>query len=160
MLFRIRPVRDEDHEAVMGLAPRLAEGIAAWRDTEAATHAAQQWLTCSLAAAKEQRGAVFVAVQEHDAPHIIGVVSVTRQQHFTGVRDAYVGELAVHPHSIRNGVGRQLMVAAEDWARQQGLRHLTLETGAANTVARKFYAALGYLEEGIRLTRSLDHTAP
>jgi len=47
------------------------------------------------------------------------------------------------------------MAAAEDWARARGLRHLTLQTGAANAEARAFYRALGYLEEEVRLTRSL-----
>ncbi|GGT15106.1 GNAT family N-acetyltransferase [Nonomuraea spiralis] len=100
-----------------------------------------------------RRGAVFVAVR---GPRIVGVVSVDRQRHFTGDEDAYVGELAVDPREVRGGVGRRLMAAAEDWARGQGLRHVTLETGAANTTARRFYAALGYTEEGVRLTRSLD----
>jgi ribosomal protein S18 acetylase RimI-like enzyme len=47
------------------------------------------------------------------------------------------------------------MTAAEDWARRQGLRHLTLETAAANTTAQRFYTALGYREESIRYTRVL-----
>ncbi|MFI6738233.1 GNAT family N-acetyltransferase [Nonomuraea sp. NPDC050451] len=154
-LVRIRPVCDEDLEAVMALAPRLAEGVAAWRDPEGAMRAAREWLAGSLAAAESRRGAVFVAVDSGDS-QVVGVVSVQRQLHFTGAMDAYVGELAVHPRAVRAGVGRRLMAAAEDWARQQGLRHLTLETGAANTAARRFYAALGYLEEGVRLTRSLE----
>ncbi|MFI9589442.1 GNAT family N-acetyltransferase [Nonomuraea sp. NPDC052265] len=64
--------------------------------------------------------------------------------------------MAVAPEAVRGGLGRRLMAAAEEWARDQGLRHVTLETGAANTTARRFYAALGYTEEGVRLTRSLD----
>lgn len=155
MEVRIRPADDDDLEGVLALAPRLAEGVAAWRDPEGATRAAREWLTGSLAAAKARRAAVFVAVDGGD-PQVVGVVSVQCQRHFTGAMDAYVGELAVHPRAVRTGVGRQLMAAAEDWARQQGLRHLTLETGAANTAARRFYAALGYLEEGVRLTRSLE----
>lgn len=155
---QIRPARDEDRQAVLALAARLAVGVAAWRDPEAAVEAARQWLTDSLAAAEDGRGAVFVAVENVDAP-VIGVVSVCRQRHFTGVTDAYVGELAVAPHAVRGGVGRLLMAAAEDWARGQGLRHLTLETGAANLTARQFYTALGYREEGVRLTRSLDQPA-
>ncbi|WP_433439974.1 N-acetyltransferase family protein [Nonomuraea sp. CA-141351] len=150
-LIRIRPARDEDREAVLTLAPRLAEGVAAWRDHQAAIRAGQRWLTDSLAG---RHGAVFVAVEGDDS-RVIGVVSVSRQRHFTGATDAYVGELAVAEHAVRGGVGRRLMAAAEDWARQQGLSHLTLETGAANTTARRFYASLGYLEEGVRLTRSL-----
>ncbi|MEV4013376.1 GNAT family N-acetyltransferase [Nonomuraea angiospora] len=152
---RIRPAGDDDLEGVLALAPRLAEGVAAWRDPEGARRAARQWLAGSLAAAEARRGAVFVAVDSGE-PQVVGVVSVQRQQHFTGAMDAYVGELAVHPRAVRTGVGRRLMAAAEDWARQQGLRNLTLETGAANTTARRFYAALGYLEEGVRLTRSLE----
>jgi ribosomal protein S18 acetylase RimI-like enzyme len=48
------------------------------------------------------------------------------------------------------------MAAAEHWARARGLRHLTLQTGAANEEARAFYRSLGYLEEEIRLTHSLS----
>jgi hypothetical protein len=36
----------------------------------------------------------------------------------------------------------------------RGLTRITLDTGA-NTVARDFYAAIGYDEEDVRLTRSL-----
>lgn len=171
---RVRPAREEDRDAVMALASRLAEGVAPWREPQAAVHAARQWLTASLAEAPNERRAVFVAVEtrdgriagaeDHDGRiaakdrggRVVGVVSVGRQQHFTGDTDAYVGELAVAPDAVRGGIGRRLMAAAEDWARRQGLRHLTLETAAANTTARQFYAALGFLEEGIRLTRPLE----
>ncbi|MFI7417554.1 GNAT family N-acetyltransferase [Nonomuraea sp. NPDC049684] len=150
---RIRPFREEDRPGVLALAPRLAEGVAAWRDPGAAVRAAERWLAGSVAAAEERRGAVFVAVR---GSRVVGVVSVDRQRHFTGDEDAYVGELAVAPDAVRAGLGRRLMAAAEDWAREQGLRHLTLETGAANVTARRFYAALGYTEESVRLSRSLD----
>jgi hypothetical protein len=35
------------------------------------------------------------------------------------------------------------------------LGYLTLETGAANHGGRAFYAALGYLEEDVRLTKKI-----
>jgi RimJ/RimL family protein N-acetyltransferase len=47
------------------------------------------------------------------------------------------------------------VAAAGEWARREGLPRLTLETGAGNAAARRFYAALGYVEEGVRLTRAL-----
>lgn len=149
---RIRPVRQDDRPAVLALAPRLAEGVAAWRDPDAVVRAAEGWLAASIAGAEKREGAVFVA---DEGGRVVGVVSVNRQRHFTGAEDAYVGELAVRPDAVRGGVGRRLMAAAEEWARDQGLRHLTLETGTANTAARHFYAALGYQEETVRLTRSL-----
>jgi GNAT superfamily N-acetyltransferase len=48
------------------------------------------------------------------------------------------------------------MVAAEEWARRQGLACLSLDTGAANARARAFYAALGYEEEDVKLTKRLE----
>jgi ribosomal protein S18 acetylase RimI-like enzyme len=41
-------------------------------------------------------------------------------------------------------VGSLLMDAAEQWAREQGLRVVGLETGQNNLAAQKFYAARGY----------------
>jgi GNAT superfamily N-acetyltransferase len=52
------------------------------------------------------------------------------------------------------GAGRRsLVAAAEAWARDQGLAHLTLHTGAYNAGARACYAALGFAEEEVRRTR-------
>jgi len=44
----------------------------------------------------------------------------------------------------RRGVGRALMQAAEDWARLEGLRLMSLETAESNLVAQRFYRARGY----------------
>jgi ribosomal protein S18 acetylase RimI-like enzyme len=150
---QIRPVREEDRHAVMALTSQLAEGVAEWRDPQAVVEAARQWLAGSFDPAREQPGGVFVAVIEGE---VVGVVSVNTHRHFTGTVEAYIGELAVASHAVRMGVGRRLVAKAEDWARQQGLRHLTLETAATNTTARHFYAAVGFREEAIRLTRVLD----
>lgn len=149
---KVRPALDGDRGAVLALAPRLAVGVASWRDSQAAARAAEGWLAGSFDAAAAGRGEVLVAVVDSV---IVGVVCVDEQRHFTGAVDGYVGELAVAPAATRSGVGRGLMAAAEHWARARGLRHLTLQTGAANGEARAFYRALGYLEEEVRLTRAL-----
>ena len=44
----------------------------------------------------------------------------------------------------RRGVGSILMEAAEQWARDQGLRMVGLETAEDNVAAQRFYAARGY----------------
>ncbi|UBU08815.1 GNAT family N-acetyltransferase [Nonomuraea gerenzanensis] len=149
----IRPVREEDRDAVIGLAAQLAEGVPEWRDPGAVVEAARQWLAGYFTPASQQPGAVFVAVAGGE---VVGMVSVNTHRHFTGPVEAYIGEVAVAPHAVRMGLGRRLLGAAEDWARGQGLRHLTLETAAGNTTARRFYAAVGYQEEAIRFTRVLD----
>ena len=150
--INIRAATDHDKPAVLQLAPRLAEGVAPWRDHRAAVLAAQQWLRDSFATAARQDGAVLIAAGETG---VAGMITISEQRHFTGEIDGYIGELAVASHAVRRGIGRALIAAAETWARDRGLRHLTLHTGTANILARDFYAALGFQEEEIRLTRPL-----
>ncbi len=114
--------------------------------------AARQWLEDSFAAAARDEGTVLVAA---DKGSIAGVIAISKQRHFTGETDGYIGELAVAAHAVRRGIGRALIAAAETWAQERGLRNLTLHTGMANLPARHFYAALGFQEEEIRLTRPL-----
>jgi GNAT superfamily N-acetyltransferase len=101
-------------------------------------------------------GVVLVA---DDAGQIAGVISVKPSTHFTGERDGYIGELVVAQRASRRGIGRALIAAAEDWARDHGLRNLTLHTGVFNAGARAFYADLGFIEEEVRLTRPLPPRA-
>jgi ribosomal protein S18 acetylase RimI-like enzyme len=51
------------------------------------------------------------------------------------------------------GAGRALMAAAEEWAASRGLSRITLDTGARNNRARRFYESAGFEEEDIRLTK-------
>ena len=148
----IRSGTDADLEAVLALAPRLAVGVAPWRDQTEAVAAGRRWLEGSLAAAARGDGAVFVAAA---ADQVLGVITIGPSTHFTGERDGYIGELAVAEHASRQGIGRALIDAADAWARDHGLTHLTLHTGARNAGARAFYAALGFDEEEVRLTRPL-----
>lgn len=150
--INIRPATEYDVPAVLQLAPRLAEGLAPWRNPQAAVLAARQWLTDSFATAARNEGAVLVAVDNG----VAGVITISEQRHFTGEIDGYIGELAVAPHATRQGIGRALIAEAESWAQNRQLRHLTLHTGVANIQARNFYAALGFHEEDIRLTRPLQ----
>ena len=146
----LRPATAADRDAVLALAPRLAEGVVPWRDQEGARRAGRAWLTGSLDEAAAGDGTVLVAV---DGGAVLGVLSVRPAQHFTGERDGYIGELAVDDAAAWRGVGRALVDAADAWARAAGLENLTLHTGASNTGARAFYATLGFAEEEVRLTR-------
>jgi ribosomal protein S18 acetylase RimI-like enzyme len=151
----IRPATAADRAGVLALAPRLAEGVAPWRNRAEAREAGRRWLEDSLENAATGAGMVFVASDESSptAGGVLGVLGVNPTRHFTGEHDGYIGELVVAEHAARRGIGRALVDAAEAWARDHGLAHLTLHTGAYNTSARAFYAALGFAEEEVRLTR-------
>ena len=145
----VRPARPGDHAAVLGLAGRLTEGVAPWRDPAGVATAVRGWVEQALATTGADDRAILVA--ERDG-RVVGFVTVAEQQHWSGGQDAYVGELAVEHDQERAGVGRALVDAARGWAVGRGLTRLTLSTGAANARARAFYAALGFDEEDVRLT--------
>ncbi|MGV9771443.1 N-acetyltransferase family protein [Streptosporangium sp. NPDC003464] len=149
----VRPYRDEDRDAIVTLAPRLTEGVAAWRDAAAVSVAVRGWVTGSLGQGNSDGHGVLVAVRDG---RVAGFVTVTTRRHFTGQVDAYIGELVVSAEAERMGIGRALVNAAESWARDHGLQRITLETGAANVRARSFYRALGYAEEEVRLSRPVS----
>jgi ribosomal protein S18 acetylase RimI-like enzyme len=162
--FSIRQATGADRPGVVALASRLAEGVAPWRDQQEARNAGRRWLESSLDGAAAGTGAVFLAVDEAAsaapaspaAGGIVGVLSIHPSRHFTGELDGYIGELVVAEHASRRGIGRALVDAADTWARDHGLAHLTLHTGSYNTSARAFYAALGFAEEEVRLTRQVS----
>ena len=104
----------------------------------------------------ERNNAVYVAT---DGDQVVGFVHAAERTHFTGQVDAYVGELVTAPGLERRGIARALMAAAEAWGAARGLDYLTLVTGAANHGARAFYAAAGYLEEDVMLTKKIGDTA-
>jgi GNAT superfamily N-acetyltransferase len=54
-------------------------------------------------------------------------------------RRAWVEDLAVHPERRSLGIGKRLLDAAKDWARERGATHLELDSAHARTDAHRFY---------------------
>lgn len=50
----------------------------------------------------------------------------------------------VAPDFRRNGIGRRLVAAAEDWVRTQGCREMASDTGIDNVPSQRCHQALGY----------------
>lgn len=68
----------------------------------------------------------------------------------------WVYYLAVAPDRRRQGLGRALMVAAEDWLRARGCPKIQLMVRSGNAEALGFYAALGLeRQEVVTLGRRL-----
>jgi GNAT superfamily N-acetyltransferase len=51
----------------------------------------------------------------------------------------WVEDLAVSPENRSQGVGKALLDAAKDWARERGATHLELDSGDARADAHRFY---------------------
>src|SRR5207237_7065571 len=58
--------------------------------------------------------------------------------------DAYLEELYVVPGQRRQGIGRALLEASIDSAREAGANHFELTTGETDTEARALYESRGF----------------
>jgi GNAT superfamily N-acetyltransferase len=89
------------------------------------------------------------AIDSHDATVIVAaddggdpVGICTAYYDLHSVRFGYrvwVEDLAVHPDHRSTGIGRRLLDAAKDWARERGATHLELDSAHARTDAHRFY---------------------
>lgn len=174
--IRIRPARPEDLTVIRALTPRLAAfGGLTTRDPEAVVASVTALLEDALerataggapaspaggeragegAVAGPVRPGVHVFIAESPTGEALGCVQVqVAMEFFSGEPEAYVGALMVSEAAEGRGVGRALMQTAEGWARERGLRRLSLEVFAGNARARAFYQKLGFEEDSLRLVR-------
>ena len=73
----------------------------------------------------------------------------------TMLEQAFIAYMAVEPSARGRGVGRALLLAAEDIARENGLPYLTLMVTEDNAAARTLYAASGFTTERRMMTKAL-----
>ncbi len=152
METQIRDARDGDGAAMIDLASRLAEGVAPWRDETAVRRAVRNWVADSFAERGQPDHAAFVAEREGE---VVGFVCVSERAHFAGTIDTYIGELVVSQRAEGTGIGRALVEEAMTWGRRRGRVRVVVDTGAANRGARDFYAALGFDDEDVTLSKGI-----
>ena len=90
--------------------------------------------------------AVFVA---EDEGHIVGRLSVARDQHPASKHVADLGLMVAMSHR-RRGIGTKLLEAALEWARQSEVRKLELHVFPHNEAAIRLYENFGFVREGYR----------
>jgi ribosomal protein S18 acetylase RimI-like enzyme len=69
---------------------------------------------------------------------------------YSGALDAYLEELYVVPKRRGHGLGRALLDATIDDARERGAAHMDLVTGEDDVVARALYESAGFSNRGGR----------
>ncbi len=151
-MLRVRPYVPDDRAFVLGLAPRLSIGMQPWRDLKLWLATVESWLTESI---NQHNQKTMVLIAEDEQGERLGFATVSHSTHFTGQRQAYIGELATSETVEGRGVGTALVEACERWAREQGYTLLTLSTGTANARALSFYHHLGFHDEDVTLTKLL-----
>jgi GNAT superfamily N-acetyltransferase len=130
----LRPARPEDAWELAGLLEELGYP------------SAPEAISRRISACAGLPGVTIVVASSED--HLVGVVSVHCVPSL--VFDVALGRitaLVVSTAARRQGTGRQLMAAAEDFARRQGCERIELTSGDHRPDAHAFYERLGYAVE-------------
>ncbi len=129
----IRPAREADVEALLKAYEWLfappGSTPPGW-DPSRAAEALRE-------AIADDRSVILVA-EEGEEP--VGLCSAYLELNSVryGLR-CWVEDLAVSPEHRSEGVGKALLDAAKDWARERGATHLELDSGDARVDAHRFY---------------------
>jgi GNAT superfamily N-acetyltransferase len=75
---------------------------------------------------------------------VVGLLHVFARPAIENPREAVVQALVVDESCRRRGVGRRLMMAAEQWGEERDCMSVVLSSNIARAPAHAFYAALGY----------------
>jgi GNAT superfamily N-acetyltransferase len=107
----------------------------------------------------DEFAAALVVLVAGDPPvGLCRVDAVTRLS--DGAVGAHLEQLSVHPDHARQGIGRDLLRAACDWAADHGFRQLTLATYRDVRWNGPFYASEGFVERGAVDDFLRDHGLP
>jgi GNAT superfamily N-acetyltransferase len=85
-----------------------------------------------------------VVLVADEGARLVGICTVYQDMHSVrfGYR-AWIEDLAVDPERRSQGIGKRLLDAARDWARERGATHLELDSAEARTEAHRFYEREG-----------------
>ena len=86
---------------------------------------------------------LFVA-QSDEGALLAGFVHVYIERLLVSDPYAEIGALVVDANVRGRGIGRTLIVAAEQWARTQGCSEVRVRSGSARVEAHAFYQRAGY----------------
>ena len=144
--IQVRHAEPGDAPALVDLARSVGAEPEGWLITDGDWRTPSEERRYLRTIRRSAHAAVLVA---ETADGIVGRLSISRDPHPASRHVADLG-LMVAQGFRRRGVGRALMVAAEDWARGVGVRKIELHVFPYNEPAIALYEDLGYEREGLR----------
>jgi uncharacterized damage-inducible protein DinB/GNAT superfamily N-acetyltransferase len=147
--IRLLAARDS-LDALTGLlhrayAPLAAQGlhVAAATQTVATT---QQRIAEGQCFVAEQRGRIVGTITVCGPADLHTASSGAGVPAFRNRDTAHFHQFAVAPHLQRQGLGRRLVAACEQWARERGYKRLSLEAAESASALRGLCRSLGYVD--------------
>jgi GNAT superfamily N-acetyltransferase len=141
----IRPAVASDQQGVFGLAKEFAVSFEPTADAfaRAFRHLIAQDDALLVVADEAGRPVGYLLAFDHHAL-------------FANGRVAWIEEIAVQADRRRQGIGRQLMQAFEQWAQARG----AVQAALATRRSADFYAALGYEASATYFRKALSRHRP
>ena len=139
--FIVRPVQEKDLEEWFRLRRLLWDGL---KDAE---HHAE------MLDIFEHKETQLVLVAEIEGGRLAGFLEASIRPFVEDCHSDQVGYLEgwfVESHFRRHGIGRQLVAAAEEWARMKGCGEMASDSEVGNDLSLRAHLSLGY-EETSRL---------
>ena len=140
-MTRIRPVERQDASDWLRLR------LALWPESSEEEHGEE--IEQFFSGRSREPLAVLVAEDQEGRP--IGIAELSIRPFAEGCRTNRVGFLEgwfVVPEMRRQGVGRDLVEAAENWARAQGCREFASDTEPGNDASIAAHRAIGFTDAG------------
>jgi RimJ/RimL family protein N-acetyltransferase len=146
MTCTIRRARPADAAALVELAEAVGSEPEGWLVTGGAWRSVGEERRYLRTIARYPHAAVFVA---EDGQRIVGRLSLARDPHPASAHVADLGLMVAASHR-RQGLGRGLLAAAVQWARDSRVRKLELHVLPHNAAAIALYEDFGFRREGVR----------
>lgn len=150
----IKSAQTADWPFIISLSPRLAEvAKLAWHTDDTMQQMQDNYITEILN--KKSAAQVLLIANKSDIP--LGFIhACEHKDEISGEACGTITLLAVSPSAQGLGVGKQLITAAENWAKSQGYRLLHLEVFANNNNAKGFYQTMGFKPETLHMIKPLN----
>jgi RimJ/RimL family protein N-acetyltransferase len=145
--FAVRPAEPRDATELKELGDAVAAEPEGWLATSNGWRSATDERRYLRAVRRYPHAAVLVAEVEEGC--VVGRLSIARDQHPASRHVADVG-LMVDAAYRRRGIGRALLEAGVEWAREAGIRKLELHVFPWNEAAIALYENFGFVREGFR----------
>jgi RimJ/RimL family protein N-acetyltransferase len=144
--FEIRRARPGDAAALVDLAETVGSEPEGWLATDGSWRSVGEERRYLRTIARYPHAAVFVA---EEGERIVGRLSLARDANPASAHVADLGLMVAASHR-RRGIGRGLLEAAVQWARESGVRKLELHVLPHNNAAIALYEGFGFRREGVR----------
>jgi RimJ/RimL family protein N-acetyltransferase len=144
--FEIRRARPGDAAALVELAETVGSEPEGWLATDGSWRSVGEERRYLRTIARYPHAAVFVA---EEGGRIVGRLSLARDPNPASAHVADLGLMVAASHR-RRGIGRGLLEAAVQWARESGVRKLELHVLPHNEAAIALYEGFGFRREGVR----------